>query len=122
MTIAILLAVMQATAVPPLADWPALAPLPWRTPPVLGAETTAFVAQEVSAGRCTPPDPRSLTLGVVAQVSREGQVRVVVPQAIGCPAVEQYAAGLVTGYARGNLRDTVEGWYRVTVTFTLPPG
>ena len=122
MILALLLAA-QATEPPapppPLTQWPVLAPLPWRSPPVLAPGMTSFVAGEVKEGRCPVARPGRVALDLVVQVERPGRIRQVVPQAIGCPTVEQYAAGLVTGFARNNLRGASPGWYRVAVTFTL---
>ncbi len=47
----------------------------------------------------------------------DGTVRAVVPRAIDCPTVEQFAAGLVTSMSRANLREAPEGWYRATLSF-----
>ena len=106
-------------APPPLSAWPTLAPLPWRAPPVLAPDMRGFVAAEVKAGRCATPQGGVLALDLAVRVDEPGTIRKVVPQAIGCPAVEQYIAGLVTGFARNNLRTPSPGWYRVAVTFTL---
>ena len=108
-----------APPLPPLTEWRALAPLPWRSPPVLAPDMTGFVAAEVKAGRCTAVQPGILALDLAVRIDEPGRVRQVVPQAIGCPTIEQYAAGLVTGFARNNLRGPTPGWYRVAVTFTL---
>lgn len=105
---------------PPLAQWSALAPLPWRTAPVLGPEITAFVVSEVKGNRCVPSKSGVVAFDVVARVTPDGVVHEVVPQSIGCPTVEQFASGLVSGFARNNLREITGGWYRVTVGFTLP--
>jgi hypothetical protein len=47
-------------------------------------------------------------------------VRTVVPRAIQCATVEQYAAGLAAGFARGNLlpRNGTEQWYKTSLTFS----
>lgn len=109
-----------AAAPPPAATaWTALAPLPWRAPPVLAPAMTEFVAAEVSSGRCAAPHPNVLSFDLAVRVAEGGRVSEVVPRAIGCPTVEQYAAGLVTGFARNNLRSPSSGWYRVAVSFTL---
>jgi len=104
-------------------DWDRLTPLPWRTPPQMTADLSQFVDDEVQAKRCTPPkraDGKPMVdVDVAVLVRADGVVRVAVPRAIDCPTVEQFAAGLVTSFARNNLRTTPEGWYRATVTFTL---
>ncbi len=59
----------------------------------------------------------SLPVDVAVMVREPATVRTAIPRAIDCPTVEQFAAGLVTSFARNNLRNPAEGWYRVTVTF-----
>ena len=62
-------------------------------------------------------------LRLTASTTNGASVRATIPRAINCPTVEQYAAGLVLGFARDNLntRFAVEGtWYRVSMTFDLP--
>ena len=101
-------------------DWRALAPLPWRAEPHLTPDITRFVADEVKARRCATAAARSeLAVDMAVMVRADGAVRWVVPRAIDCPTVEQFAAGLVTSLARNNVRLPAEGWYRTTVTFAL---
>ncbi|HWK36207.1 hypothetical protein [Sphingomonas sp.] len=125
MTIALSLALLAqaATATGGTLDWDRLTPLPWRTPPQMTSDLSRFVADEVLAKRCVPPkreDARALVdVDVAVLVRADGLVRVAVPRAIDCPTVEQFAAGLVTSFARNNLRATPEGWYRASVTFPL---
>jgi hypothetical protein len=114
-----ILLVAQA-APPPAIDWPLLPPLPWRVPPTLSPDMTAFVVGEVEAGRCRTTGLRTLSLDLVVAVRAGVAVRGSTPRSIGCPLVEQFAAGLVDGFARNNLRNTPSGWYRVRVSFTLP--
>lgn len=112
---------LEPPAVP--ADWATLAPLPYVAPPRMTPQLTAFVASEVSAARCPLPRPAdgrySLRVEVATLVGADGIVRRTVPHAIACPGVEQYAAGLVLGFARGNLpvRAGADAWYRATITF-----
>lgn len=121
--IAVLLA--QAADVPPMpADWSVLAPLPFVSPPRMTPELSGFVANEISAGRCPVPKPADghyvVRVEVAALVSADGIVHRAMPHAIACPTVEQYAAGLVTGFARGNLPmrpGATDAWYRATVVF-----
>lgn len=115
---------LQATAPPPAvpADWSVLAAVPWRAPPQVTPDITGFVATEVKANRCaaTRADGQRSTLEVeLAVMIRDDRVRNAVPRAIDCPTVEQFAAGLVSSFARNNLRAaTAAGWYRTTLSFT----
>ena len=62
----------------------------------------------------------ALRVEVAVLVHPEDGVRASIPRAIGCAAVEQYAAGLVSSFARNNLAPrtaAAEQWYRATVTF-----
>jgi hypothetical protein len=130
-----------ATQLPPLApppaepdrqrsspiDWEALDALPYRAQPQITPQMVDFVQGEMRQGRCTPPAPiagkRRVRADVAVLVGSAASVRATIPRAINCPTVEQYAAGLVLGFARDNLspRFAVEGtWYRVSMTFDLP--
>ena len=113
------------TDVPPLpADWSALAVTPYVAAPMLTPGLSGYVASESAAARCAVPKPADghyvvrgdgATLG-----GADGAVRRAVPHAIGCATVEQYAAGLVLGFARGNLAvhpGAPDMWYRATITF-----
>lgn len=110
---------------PPLpADWSVLAPLPYMAVPVQAPALSSYVADEIAAGRCAVARPADghyiVRVDVAALVSGAGVVRRAVPHAIACPTVEQYATGLVLGYARGNLltrRGAPDLWYRATITF-----
>lgn len=106
------------------ADWSAMMPLPYAAPRPVTPQVASFVSGEIAGGRCSVPGPADghyvVRVDVAALVGNDGVVRRVVPHAIGCPTVEQYAAGLVSGFARGNLllrRSMVESWYRATVVF-----
>lgn len=105
-------------------DWESLAPLPWREAPTLTPDVSRFVTDEVVAGRCVPPKridgKPMIDVDVAVLVRSDGVVRVTVPRAIDCPSVEQFTSGLVTSFARNNLRQTPQGWYRASVTFALP--
>lgn len=122
--LALVLAV-QAIAPPPV-DWAPLPVLRYRRAAAPAPDASAFVRDEAMAGRCAAAirAVRGWTLRVDLAVlgTAEGQVRQVVPRAIACPAVEQYAAGLVSRLARDNLvADTAgEVWYRTSVTFAWP--
>ncbi|MFZ3483634.1 hypothetical protein [Sphingomonas sp. 3-13AW] len=108
-------------------NWEALDALPYRVQPEVTPQMVEFVSGEMHEGRCTAPAPvagkRRVHTDVAVLVGAGASVRATIPRAINCPTVEQYAAGLVLGFARGNLnpRFAVEGtWYRVSMTFDLP--
>ncbi|TKD51045.1 hypothetical protein [Sphingomonas baiyangensis] len=104
-------------------EWQVLPPMPYREPPQLTEAMTQFVAAEVASGRCRPHASRGtrhrIQADVAVLVTPEGGARVTIPRAIACPTVEQYAAGLVLGFARNNLstRSSVSQWFRATLTF-----
>ncbi|WP_315760556.1 hypothetical protein [Sphingomonas sp. Y38-1Y] len=106
--------------------WDSLPPVPYREPPVILPEMMAFVAGEVTAGRCRLSGATArtgdVTVDVAMLVTPETGPRLTIPRAIDCPTVEQYAAGLVLGFARGNLpaRAMVPQWYRATLRFKWP--
>ncbi|GHH15456.1 hypothetical protein GCM10008023_18390 [Sphingomonas glacialis] len=118
----LLLQAAELPAVP--ADWATLAPLPYVAAPRLTPQLTSFVASEITANRCPMAKPADghyvVKVDVATLVGADGIVRRTVPHAINCPTVEQYAAGLVTGFARGNLAlraGTTDHWYRATIVF-----
>lgn len=122
MIAALFLQAAEAPAIP--ADWSVLAPLPYVAPPRLEPSFAAFVAGEIAAGRCAVARPADghyvVKVDVATLIGADGGVRRTVPHAIACPTVEQYAAGLVTGFARGNLPVRAIGgdtWYRATIVF-----
>ena len=105
-------------------DWARLPDLPYRQPPQMTAPMHAYVKGQVRARKCRARrlvDGRpAVRIEIAVLVSPEDGVRTSVPRAIGCPTVEQYAAGLVSSFARNNLAPragTTERWYRATVTF-----
>jgi hypothetical protein len=54
-------------------------------------------------------------------VNGAGEVRTVIPRAIQCATVEQYAAGLAAGFARNNLlprNGASDQWYKTSLTFS----
>lgn len=109
---------LQAAAI----DWDALAPLPYRAPPLVTPEMHALVDREVRANKC-PVTGSELRVDIAVLVDDAGGIRTTVPRAIQCAPVEQYAAGLVAGFARGNLLPRMasgEQWYRTSLTFNLP--
>lgn len=110
------------TTLPP--DWSVLAVMPYEQPPLLAPSLSGFVASEIASGRCAVPRPADghyvVRVDVAALVSADGTVRRTVPHAIDCPTVEQYAAGIVLGFARGNLAPRLgapDAWYRATIVF-----
>lgn len=118
--IAAMVMLAQAAALSPPADWGALPRLPLRERPEQRALVAEFLQAEVRAGRCDITEALpSLDLAVF--VAASGQVRRIVPRAIGCPTVEQYAAGVVLRYARGNIvAPPGDGWFRATIPLTRP--
>jgi len=112
----------QQVAAPPAgaivapADWSRMPQLPWRIPPRITADLIAVVEREVADERCVhAPGPVVVDMAVLAR--GDGGIRAVVPRAIGCATIEQFSAGLVTSFARNNLRRHSAGWYRTTISF-----
>jgi hypothetical protein len=118
----ILAAAAQTT---PALDWQALPALPYRTPPAIAPAMSSYVERESRVRRCkirrTAAGRRGMRIDVAVLVDPEQVVRTTVPRAIACPTVEQYAAGLVSSFARNNLLPrpaaTDNQWYRTSVTF-----
>ncbi|WP_242182887.1 hypothetical protein [Sphingomonas sp. CARO-RG-8B-R24-01] len=105
-------------------DWSALPALPYVAPRQATPQVSAFVAGEIAAGRCVAQRPADghyvLRVDVATLVGADGTIHRVVPHAIACPTIEQYAAGLVTGFARGNIAlhpGMTDSWYRTTIVF-----
>lgn len=111
---------LQAAAVtipsPPF-DWSGLPPL--RVPPADASGPVAeFVRDEVRAGRCPAPPSEPLAVDLAVYVSEQGTVRRIVPRAINCPTVEQYASGVALRSISGKVEPpVVVGWHRMVVTF-----
>ncbi|MEI9928786.1 MAG: hypothetical protein WDN44_15270 [Sphingomonas sp.] len=103
-------------------DWAALPSLPYRAPPAVTDAMDAFVAREARARRCPLPPAsgaaQTMTVELAVLIQGDGGVRAVVPRAINCATVEQYAAGLVAAFARSNLVGASEQWYRTSLTFS----
>ena len=104
-------------------DWTKLPDLPYRQPPQMTPAMNAYVAGQARVHRCrqrrTVDGRPAMRVEVAVLVHPEDGVRTSIPRAIGCSAVEQYAAGLVSSFARNNLTQrtaTAEQWYRATVT------
>lgn len=107
--------------------WEAMAPLPYRTPPPISPAMSRWVAGELVRGKCPVPRPvggrHILRVDVAVLISSESTVRASIPRAIDCPTVEQYAAGMVSSFARNNLLARAgdgSGWFRASVTFDWP--
>ncbi|MDJ0275629.1 hypothetical protein QLH51_02250 [Sphingomonas sp. 2R-10] len=105
-------------------DWDALPPLPYRRTPRPTAQMTAFVLAEMKRAGCPRPIPvagnNQLRVDVAVLIGEDHVVRATIPRAIRCPTVEQYAAGLVVSYARGNLVPrfvNAGNWYRAVLLF-----
>ena len=105
-------------------DWSTLPILPYLRAPVVTPSMASFVGGEVASDRCAVPRPAGgqydVRLDLAVLVDSVGTIRRVVPRAIGCPTVEQYGAGLVTGFARDNLPPrigAIAGWYRTVLAF-----
>ncbi|PZO79220.1 MAG: hypothetical protein DI632_04990 [Sphingomonas hengshuiensis] len=105
-------------------DWEALPPLPYRRTPRPTPQMTAFVLAEMKRTGCPQPIPvagnAQLRVDVAVLIGDDHVVRATIPRAIRCPTVEQYAAGLVVSYARGNLVPrfvNAGSWYRAVLLF-----
>ena len=105
-------------------DWDALPPLPYRRTPYPTDRMTAFVQSELQRSGCPRPVPSAgrvqLQVDVAVLIGEDHVVRATIPRAIDCPTVEQYAAGLVVSYARGNLVPrfvNAGNWYRAVLLF-----
>ena len=124
--IATILLALQAAPPPPMPpqDWGTLPTLRYVRPANDDAALASFVRGEVQAGRCAAaratPNGWTASVDVAVLVQPDGIVRRTTPRAIGCPSVEQYAAGIVFSRARMNIDTTgivTDGWYRTTLTF-----
>lgn len=102
-------------------DWAALPALPWRAPPLVTPAMSDFAGREARARRCPLPQRTSITVELAILVDGDA-VRTVVPRAIDCATIEQYAAGLAASFARNNLLPRSAGageqWYKTSLTFS----
>ncbi|MES2096916.1 MAG: hypothetical protein V4459_09155 [Pseudomonadota bacterium] len=126
--IGLLLLLQAAALAAPPADWSALPPLRLTSAPDYPAIMTKFVRDEVAAGRCTAASvdgKPGLKIDLVVLIAGgTGEVTRIVPKAINCPTVEQFAAGVVQKAARGNIAGTApaaDSWYRTGMTLTWGP-
>jgi len=134
---ALLIAVAQAPVAPlppvapkpaivlPPADWSALPTLRYRRPIATTPEVSSFVRDEIASGRCTAGIRSAtgslLSIDLALLVTPTGEVRRIIPRAIDCPTVEQYARGLVSRQTRDNVDAgglAADTWFRTTITFT----
>lgn len=125
----IAIALLLQAAVPAAAG-PAMPPTDWSTlpdlpvaPPRGASDPSGYVRREVAAGRCraAPIGGGSrVAASVAVLVDARGSVQRIVPQAIGCPTVEQFTAGYVSTLARRAViagQTFRPGWYRHVVTY-----
>ncbi|WP_066812397.1 hypothetical protein [Sphingomonas asaccharolytica] len=120
-------ATVVPTAVP--SDWSKLPDLRLTTTPDYAAIMTKFVHDEIAAGRCATPAPvngkTSIKVDMVVLISSaSGEAVKIVPRAINCPTVEQFAAGVIQKATRGNIAGpppTADSWYHTGVTLTWGP-
>ena len=117
----------RAAASLPPPDWATLPLLRYQHPLPSMAPLSAFVRAEVDGGRCGAV-ARSATSAVIrvdmaVLVTSDSRIRRIVPRAIDCVTVEQYASGLVSKLSRDNVdnlgieKDT---WFRTTLIFAWP--
>jgi hypothetical protein len=112
----------------PPTDWSALPWLRLSATPDYAALMTKFVHDEVTAGRCAAPPAVagkvSVKIDMVVLVSPGGDALRIVPKAINCPTVEQFAAGVVQKAVRGNwagAAPTSDSWYRTGIVISWGP-
>lgn len=107
-------------AMPP-ADWSSMDELAFIRTNAVTPDLSAYVREEVNAGRCASTDT-SVRVDLAVLVGADGRVRRIIPRAINCPTVEQYATGIVSRLARRNVvPPPKESWFRTTVTFSWLP-
>lgn len=105
-------------------DWAALPLLPYRQTPQPTPAMVDYVRSEIRRTGCPRPAAiggrAQLQVDIAVLIGENQLVRATIPRAIGCPTVEQYSAGLVVSYARGNLLPHAVaegGWYRASLLF-----
>ena len=116
-----------AAQLPPQ-DWSTLPTLRFAKPVIDSPALAEFVRSEVEKGHCeadrtTVSGAHGLTVDIAVLVTPQGLVRRTVPRAIGCPSVEQYAAGIAFSRAMGNVvldGASSDSWYRTSMAFTWP--
>lgn len=115
----LLAGLIGAGDLPPRPAWEMLPPVPLAGARAMPPEVIRFVAGEVAAGRCTANAPGRLAIDVALLLDGENRVTASVPRAIGCPVIEQFAAGVAIRWVRGNLLRHANrmGWYRLHLDF-----
>jgi hypothetical protein len=129
MMIGLFLLFQAAVAPAAPTDWSKLPDLRLTTTPDYPAIMTKFVRDEIAAGRCAAPAPvdgkTSVKVDMIVLVSSaNGEAVKIVPRAINCPTVEQFAAGVVQKAARGNVAGpppATDSWYHTGMTLTWGP-
>ncbi|WBH17015.1 hypothetical protein [Sphingomonas radiodurans] len=101
----------------PPADLTALPELPLTRRWPEDSTLSDYVRDEILAGRCSIEGQR-IQVDLAVLVAGNGQIRRVTPRAIQCPTVEQYASGVMSRMARGNVAPPGEDrWYRTALVF-----
>ena len=105
------------------ADWQALPELRLRRHPAAGDIASNYVEGEARAGRCAAARQVgglwAIRVDFALLVSDSGTLRRIVPHAIGCATVEQYATGLLERLARDNVDPPgADGWWHTALDFT----
>ncbi|WP_394648569.1 hypothetical protein [uncultured Sphingomonas sp.] len=119
MILAAFLLLGQAISLAPPLDWTSLPRLSLASGSSISAQLTEFAQNEVRDGRCSLGERSTLDLAVL--VAENGRVRRIVPRAIDCPSVEQFAAGVVLRAARDRIRPPATAtWYVTTIALLQP--
>lgn len=113
---------VPAPAILPTGDWSTLPELALQRRRLDDAPVADYVRDEVLAGRCdaavVTATGQSLSVDLAVQVAANGQVRRIVPRAIGCATVEQYATGLASRMTRTPFSPPgADSWFRTTIDF-----
>lgn len=124
--LALLLLAQGAETAPPRLpqDWSGLPALRFVVPPRPDATVSLFVRAETEAGRCAAAtrtaDGWMLRVDMAVLVGADGRARQIVPRAIHCPTVEQFAAGLMSRMTRDAIDSAGiagETWAKTSLTF-----
>ncbi|WP_374945144.1 hypothetical protein [Sphingomonas sp.] len=108
----------------PPQDWSRLAPLRFVAPPRPDPGVSVYVRSETQAGRCAATtrtaDGWALRVDMAALVGADGRARQIIPRAIDCPTVEQFAVGLMSRTTRDNVDAAgilADIWLKTSLTF-----